>query len=108
MDSRPTRRKFHFFMGSGPGPLSQGYDGGSPASGLERGIREALHKRGFGQDRPYHFALNADSTAMNNPERLEPQAAGLLQVLLDDRSDIPGRNRMEVEDIRDRNPERFW
>ncbi len=88
--------------------LPQRYDGRSPAARFEGGVAEILNKFSPGQNRSNNFALDTDSAAMNDPKRFETRPARFDEILLDDRLDIPGRHRVEVEYVGNRDPDRFF
>ena len=88
--------------------LPQRYYCRSPATRFSGRIAEILNEFGSGQNRSDDFALHADSPAMNDSKRFETRPARFYKILLDDRLDIPRGHGVEVEYIRNRNPDRFF
>jgi len=88
--------------------LAQSYYGRAPSASFRRGIAKTFDKCSPGQDRSYNLALHADSSPVDDPQSFKAKPARLFQVFFNDRPDIPGRYTVQVEYIRDRNPNRLF
>jgi len=60
------------------------------------------------EDTAHDFALDADASSMNNPERLQTEPVGLRQVFLHHAGNIPGGNAMQIEDVGDGDSNGFF
>ena len=87
--------------------LAEGHKRRAPPAGFRGGVAEALDKRRTGENGPDHLALDADPTPMDNPQGLEAEPVRFAEVLLDDRLHVAWRNGVKVEDIGNRNSDRF-
>jgi hypothetical protein len=83
------------------------YDGGSPASGFERGVAKGGHEGCPGEETPDHFALYADAASMDDPKAAEAEAMGLGEIFLDHGLHVSRGEGVEVENIGDRDDNRF-
>jgi hypothetical protein len=88
--------------------LAQRDNGGSPAACFKRGIAKALNEWRFGQNGADHLALDTDSTAMHNPQRLKAGSMRFFKIFLNDRFNIARWNTMQVEYVCDGNPDRVF
>src|ERR1035438_9646997 len=86
---------------------TQGDDGRSPTPGLGWCVAVIGDELQAGQRGADDFALHADAAPVDNTEGFEAQAVGLAKVFFDDRLDVAGRDRVEVEDVGDANANRF-
>ena len=82
-------------------------DGGAPPAGLGGCIPEIRHEWRSREHRAHHLALHADATAVNDAESLETRPVRFQQVLLYHAFDIARRHAVEIEHIRDGNPDRL-
>src|SRR5690349_25048266 len=82
-------------------------DGGSPTAGFAGSVAVFQYVRSARENAPDDFPLDSDAAPVNDPQSLEPAAPCFFQVLLDDRLDVARRDRMEIEDVGDRNGDRI-
>jgi len=94
-----------------PASLASAYiecgDGGAPSARFRRRVPVRHHKAGTGQRRTDEFALHSDAAAVNDADGAESHPVRLFQVGLDHPLDVARRHAVQVEDIRDGDPDQF-
>ena len=60
-----------------------------------------------GQERVHDRALDADAASVDQPDLAEPALPRSRQILLDDRHDVARRERVQIQRVLDRDPNRF-
>jgi hypothetical protein len=83
-------------------------DGGcTPTASLRRGIAKVEDEFRASQHGTDNFPLHTDAPAMDDAQGLESQAMGLREVFLHYGLYVSRRHGMQIEDIRDGNPNGF-
>jgi hypothetical protein len=88
--------------------LLQRDDGGSPSAGFRRGVVKVADEGGIFQDGADHFALRANSTAVDDTERFNTQAVGFQEVFFHYPPDVARRHGVKIEHVGNGNPNRFF
>ena len=77
------------------------------AAAVFGGVGEALDERMAGQQRLHDRALHADAPAVDQPDLGKATRVGLGEIFLDDRGDVRGPERVEIECVLDRDADRI-
>ena len=87
--------------------LTKSNDGCAPSARFERRVAEIDYIRGAGKYGADHFALHTDASSVNDPQSFESKPVRFGEIFLNNGFHVQRRDRVEVEHIRDWNPDRF-
>jgi hypothetical protein len=82
-------------------------DSRAPSAGFGRRVPVRRYIAGAGQDRAHDFALHSDAAAVNNADVPETQLMRLFQVGLHHSLHVARRYAVQVEDVGNRDANRF-